>query len=173
MHNSIVSDTTRKGLLGLILEETRGGGVPPLRIKKLNTTNIKSHNNTVAFKKPTQQQSGIINLQRLSTIESKLTNDTTIHESPMVNPTEESYKSYKYLKELSEKVKNLFFRRDKKTFKTVKLTAGSLVDGNAAFKRSSVKRHSVKETSGMSFLKLIPCLKNDGFKIDLIECEKN
>jgi hypothetical protein len=151
-----------------------------LTIKKLNTMRKAC---TMGFKRGVNVQPVVkkskptINLVRLETVEDDLTCENTILESPIDNHEGgASSIYYKYLRELSVRVKNLFFYREKKgkPSSTVKLpTIENKIETDQKFNRNSLKRKSMVEVRGLAFMKLIPCLSENDFKINLIQCEKN
>jgi hypothetical protein len=164
-----LSVLARCSLLNLVQEEVKAYNYE-LKITKASPK-IKSPR-TMGFKKDLLTKA--ISLKSLEGLDDNLTCDRTILEDSFnTSPQEQSFRSYKYLKDLSERVRNFYFTRDKKfkALSTVKLP--NVRNKIEKVEVNNFKRNSVCEKNkNLSFLKLIPCLNDKSFKIDLIQCER-
>jgi hypothetical protein len=184
MFTTELNSLTRKELLGLVSQEL-ASRKDTVRVMKANPR-LKSK--TLGFKRMeipfVKKDENVINLKQID----RQVEDTcpeTIRERCGDVLTNEKYNdSYNYLKDLAIRARKGIFMRDRvKKPSTLKVTH-SLFDADKEdlVRKFSKRRTTVNENSNLSFVKLIPCLKesgkisgiynNGGFKIELIRCEK-
>jgi hypothetical protein len=166
--NSII----RNGLLDLI-KANIGDNKSELKITGIRTNNSKRPIKG-ELPKGGNSTTALLTLQSLTNLELDLTHDQTIIHSE-ANIQDDCYRSYKYLKDLSQRVRTQYINGVRKARSSLLLPKmKNELNKDMLFPRGEKKRNSGQmkgSDCNLPLVRLYPC-ESDCFKISLVKCEK-
>jgi hypothetical protein len=157
----------RNGLLELVKDD--------LGMNRSNLRIVKVKPNSSDKAKPSKTKENLLSLQCLENLECNLTREHTVSEGSEIDSPGNCYRSYKYLKDLSKRLRQAFARMKRARSSVILTQMVDQLDKSVSFvERNDKKRNSNREVRNynLSFLQLYPCFEEDSFRIDLIKCER-
>jgi hypothetical protein len=164
----------RNGLMNLVKADI-GDSPSSLGITKVVVISSKSKPKDVI--KEEEAMTSLLTLQSLEDLELDLTREQTVMQTPEMNSLDSCYRSYKYLKDLSQRVKEYYTNRVRKARSSLFLPQmpDRLMGEVLLHPRNEKKRNSgalKRSDCNLALVRLYPCESDDYFKIDLIKCER-
>jgi hypothetical protein len=165
-----LNSITRNSLLDLIKADI-GHNKSELKITAIRTKYSKRPNKGYLPNGGGDSTTALLTLQSLTNLELDLTHDQTIILEGDVE--DDYYRSYKYLKDLSQRVRGQFTNGVRKARSSLLLPMRNELNKDLLYPRDEKKRNSEQNKGCDSNLTLLlyPC-ESDCFKIVLIKCEE-